>query len=220
MNPEDTSGLSRRQVAVGAAWTVPSVMIAGAVPAAAASPTRCAPVSGSYGAAPLTRTDQNSGARPFLESANQATTTVTQIYADNRGTVSNANILQYTRAIPLQLEAGCCYVFSSSVYASAANPYNSRSGGISGLIYFEGSSPVGYSTRGATYADWPGLTQLNVGTNPLSGVTRTFEFQFCATETRVHTYFQFFRVRPSGTTSVNNPGSDDMRFNELTVLPA
>lgn len=39
--PETLAGITRRRVAVGAAWTVPAVLVAGAAPARAASPDRC-----------------------------------------------------------------------------------------------------------------------------------------------------------------------------------
>lgn len=208
--------VGRRTIVKGAAWSLPVVAVAGAVPAFAASQV-CAPVSGSYGTAPLVRNPATSGV-PFSESSNSATATITQVYADNRAARGSGNNLQYVRTIPLSLTAGCCYTFTSASYASAAAPYSAASSGVSGLIFFENETRFNVATRGVTFSDWPGATQVNVGTDPANGVRTSFSFRFCATETRVHNYYQFFRVAPAGVPAAGNPGtSDDLRFEELII---
>ncbi|WP_156822560.1 hypothetical protein [Demetria terragena] len=192
------------------------MIVSSVAKAAAAS---CPAVDSSFGTRPILRSDVNPGAIPWRPETNVAGPNSTAIFVDNRGLVSNNNVLQYSRSASLSLQAGCCYRFASSVYASAANPFSAASGGISGLIFFEGSTRASFSTRGATYPDWPGMVQFNVGTNPQQGVSQAFQFDYCATETREHIFFQFFRIRPTGVNPINNPGSDDMRFNALTVIP-
>ncbi|WP_157975568.1 hypothetical protein [Brachybacterium sp. YJGR34] len=216
-SPRDERPVGRRRLMTGVAWAAPATLVSVAAPAFAVSSTCEAPNS-SYGTAPLVKAP-NSNTRPFAEGANAVTPTSTQIYVDNRISESTGSSLQYHREIPISLTAGCCYTFSTSISITTALPHSQYNNGIVGLIYFEGAARFAMGSRGQTYSDWPNITQVQVNRDPSIPARRDVSFRYCATETRVHNYYQFVRIPPSGATTspTGNGHNDDLRFHELVI---